>query len=190
MKLIKILSSEEIANYSKIFHQPISVVRNMAAIYDNLQDFKKNLYELDEEYASIDDEPDEDDDDNDDDFEEDEESLNHKLESMLPYFKEVIAKETGLNIDSIKEEDMQVIKINKNLYNHICPFTKEQKKKINCANCPLHIKNFIPISFEAAHDEKIPIEEAVEMIKFNAYHFTEETFNKIMEIQNNKNSLN
>ncbi|MDE6284645.1 MAG: hypothetical protein K2M17_02770 [Bacilli bacterium] len=162
--LIKKLSNSEIERYSKLFKQPVEIVKHFASVHDDLKEFQKALYEFDdEEIDKIDDSELEDDE-----------------ESELDKIKKHIAKKYDLNQEEIN--NMKAFKIDKSLLFHICPFTEEQKKQIDCSFCPLNMNNFLPIMMELSIGLKIPINEAAESIKFKAYHCTEETFNEIKQL--------
>lgn len=175
-KLINFLSQKDIEKYSKLFHQPVSVVKLLATIYDDIKEFEQNLYEIGEEHLPEDNIVENEDDD---DIEEEEEFIANKIQQILPLIKETIAKKMGIDPENI-DDSIKMIKMNPNVLNHMCPFTKEQQKNIDCSFCPLHIQNFIPIAMNISKYENISFEEAAETIKLHTYRDYQETYEKII----------
>lgn len=163
------LNDEEIKKYSEIFKQPVEVVKAIASMYDDLKEFQKNLYELDEGYIP----------------EDIDSKIKEKLSEVLPLIKEKLSNETGIDSENI-DGSLSIMKVNPNLFQHICPFIKEeQKNNIDCKFCPLQPDNFIQIITEMANLHNISLEQAAEQIKFNVYHFTDDTYKKIINDMNN-----
>ncbi len=170
------LTEEQINKYSELFHQPTKVVVAIAAMYDNLKEVEENLYLLGEEHLP--------EDDVDETEQEDVEELDEKIQGILPLIKETIAQELGIDNKEF-EGKIKAFKINKDIYNHACPFTKEQRDNIDCDFCPLHMKNFVPLSFEFASDANISIEDAVERFKLMIYRNTDEAYQQILKNKEN-----
>lgn len=160
------LTDEQIQKLSETFGQPISVVKSIAACYDNMQDIQKNLYYLDEDDNDIDE----------DDEDDVEELIPEEIQEKMEILKELAAKELGISPDEL---EAKAIKANPELYNHLCPFTEEQRKNISCKQCPLYMPNFVPSSIQFASDKNISVAEAIEYIKFDMYHHTDEMYEKL-----------
>ena len=75
------LSKEDIAKYSELFKQPISVVELFAATCEDLNEFQKKLYYLDD--SEIDNYEENVDEDDSDDFDDDSDEMEELIENKM-----------------------------------------------------------------------------------------------------------